>query len=57
MNKDGSIAVPARTLKNYEINPGDNVLSVRGSRFALGFVVRGPIIDEAKKHSNIKICE
>ena len=57
MNKDGSIVVPVRTLKNYGINLGDNVLSVRGSRFALGFVVRGLIIDEAKKHSNIKICE
>lgn len=57
INKDGSIVVPVRTLKNYGINPSDSVLSVRGSRVALGFVVRGPIIDEAKKHANIKICE
>jgi bifunctional DNA-binding transcriptional regulator/antitoxin component of YhaV-PrlF toxin-antitoxin module len=57
MNKDGNIVVPVRTLKSYGINPGDNLLSVRGSRIALGFPVRGPIIDEAKKHSNIEICE
>jgi len=57
MNKDGSIIVPVNTLKNYGINPGDKLLSVRGSRLALGCIVKGPIIDEAKKHSNIEICE
>ena len=57
MNQDGSITVPASTLKEYGINLGDKLLSVRGSCLALGFIVKGPIIDEAKKHSNIKICE
>jgi bifunctional DNA-binding transcriptional regulator/antitoxin component of YhaV-PrlF toxin-antitoxin module len=57
MNKDGSIVVPVRTLKNYGVNLGDKLLSVRGSRFALGFIVKGPIIDEAKKHVNIEMYE
>lgn len=46
----GCITVPVETLNQYGINQGDTVLSVRGSRVALGIVVRGPIIEEAKKH-------
>jgi bifunctional DNA-binding transcriptional regulator/antitoxin component of YhaV-PrlF toxin-antitoxin module len=57
MNKDGSITVPVSTLKKYGITPGDRLLSVRGSCLALGFIVKGPIIDEAKKHSNIESYE
>jgi bifunctional DNA-binding transcriptional regulator/antitoxin component of YhaV-PrlF toxin-antitoxin module len=57
MNKDGSITVPVSTLKKYGINPSDRLLSVRGSCLALGFIVKGPIIDEARKHSNIEIYE
>jgi len=51
--KDGSIVVPEETLKKYGVNLGDSLLSVRGSNVAIGFLVKGPIIEEAKKHSNI----
>lgn len=54
LNKDGSIVVPTETLKNYGVNPGDSLLSVRGSRLAIGFPVKGPIIEEAKRHSNLE---
>lgn len=57
MNKNGSITVPLETLEKYGVTPGDKLLSVRGSCVALGFIVKGPIIDEAKKHSNIKMYE
>ena len=57
MNKEGSITVPVETLKKYGVSPSDRLLSVRGSGVALGFIVKGPIIDEAKKHSNLKTCE
>jgi bifunctional DNA-binding transcriptional regulator/antitoxin component of YhaV-PrlF toxin-antitoxin module len=57
MNTDGSIVVPLETLRNYGIRQGDRLLSVRGSRFALGFIVRGPIIEEAKKHEDLEIFE
>ncbi len=57
MNKNGSITVPLETLKKYGVNLGDKLLSVRGSGVALGFIVKGPIIDEAKKHADIKMYE
>lgn len=57
MNRDGSIVVPEDTLKRFGVSIGDRVLSVRGSSIALGFLVREPIIEEAKKYSNIDIHE
>lgn len=57
MHKDGSIIIPIETLKRYGINPGDCLLSVRSSNIAICFPVRGPIVDEAKKHSNIELFE
>lgn len=50
-----SITVPVETLKRYEISPGDYVLSVRSSNIAIGFPVKGPIINEAKNHAEIKV--
>jgi bifunctional DNA-binding transcriptional regulator/antitoxin component of YhaV-PrlF toxin-antitoxin module len=57
LSKDGTITVPLETLKTYGINSGDRLLVVRGSNVALGFPVRGPIIDEAKKHADIEMFE
>ena len=50
-----SIKVPLETLQRYGIKKGDYLLAVRGSGFALGFVVRGPIIKEAKKHPELMV--
>ncbi|MEJ2629252.1 MAG: hypothetical protein P8078_11930, partial [bacterium] len=50
-----SIKVPLETLQMYGIKKGDYLLAVRGSGFALGFVVMGPIIQEAKKHPELKV--
>jgi hypothetical protein len=55
LNTDGSIVVPLETLKEYGVNPGDHLLSVRGSRLALGFCVKGPLLDEARKHSSLTL--
>jgi bifunctional DNA-binding transcriptional regulator/antitoxin component of YhaV-PrlF toxin-antitoxin module len=57
LSKYGTITVPLETLKTYGINPSDRLLVVRGSNVALGFPVRGPIIDEAKKHADIEMFE
>jgi bifunctional DNA-binding transcriptional regulator/antitoxin component of YhaV-PrlF toxin-antitoxin module len=51
------ITVPLETLTVYGIHPGDSVLSVRGSRVAIGFVVRGPIVEEAQTHPEIVLLE
>lgn len=55
LDKDGYITVPLKTLQKFGINTKDRLLSVRGSCFALGFCVRGPLIDEARKHSNLTV--
>jgi hypothetical protein len=57
LNTDGSITVPLETLKQYGVNAGDRLLSVRGSCFALAFCVKGPIIEEAKKHPNLTLLK
>jgi hypothetical protein len=55
LNTDGCVTVPLNTLKLYGVNAEDCLLSVRGSCFALAFCVKGPLIDEAKKHSNLML--
>jgi hypothetical protein len=55
LNTDGCINVPLKTLKKYGISTGARLLSVRGSRFALAFCVKGPLIEEAKKHDNLTL--
>jgi len=57
LTADGCIAVPLETLKKYGVNPGDLLLSVRGSRYALAFCVKGPLIAETKKHSNLTLFQ
>ncbi|MBU7024562.1 MAG: hypothetical protein HXS40_10395 [Theionarchaea archaeon] len=49
--------LPIETLERYSINPGDCLLSVRGSGIALGFIVQGPIVEEARSHPEIQVYE
>jgi bifunctional DNA-binding transcriptional regulator/antitoxin component of YhaV-PrlF toxin-antitoxin module len=55
--RSGGITVPPRTLEKFSINIGDRLLAIRGSGLAIGFAVRGPIIEEAKRHSELEIFE
>jgi bifunctional DNA-binding transcriptional regulator/antitoxin component of YhaV-PrlF toxin-antitoxin module len=48
--RDGGITVPVETLAEYLIHPGDLLLSVRGNYVAPVFLVKGPIVKEAKAH-------
>ena len=57
LNTDGSITVPLKTLKQYGVNAGDRLLAVRGSCFALAFCVKGPIIEEARKHPDLTLLK
>ena len=54
---NGGIAVPPGTLKNYGIRIADKLLVIRGSGLAIGFAVRGPIVEEAKKHHELEVLE
>jgi len=55
LNEKGEFRVPAETLKKYGTNPGDKLLSILGSKVALSVIVKGPIIQEAKKHIELDI--
>jgi len=55
LNHDGSFVVPINTLQLYGAEPKGKLLVVRGSGLALGFLVRGPIIEEAKKHPELEV--
>jgi bifunctional DNA-binding transcriptional regulator/antitoxin component of YhaV-PrlF toxin-antitoxin module len=48
IGENGQLIVPPEV----EVRPGDRLLAVRGSRYALGFVARGTIYEEALKHSD-----
>jgi hypothetical protein len=49
----GRIVAPPRV----GVQPGSRLLAVRGSGRALGFLARGPIYDEAKRHPELKTFE
>lgn len=52
---NGAIVVPPGTLKRYGVQLGSRVLVIRGSNRAIGFAVRGPVVEEAKKHNELII--
>lgn len=53
----GGVTVPPETLNQYGIRVGDRLLVIRGSGLAVGFAVRGPIVEEARKHRELEIFE
>jgi len=51
--KRGIIKVPQKTSIAFKVKINDNLLVGRGSGLALGFIAKGPIYEEAKKHPEI----
>ncbi|MBD3189326.1 MAG: hypothetical protein GF308_01715 [Candidatus Heimdallarchaeota archaeon] len=49
--------VPPISLKEYGVDRNSTLLSVRGSNRGLSFLKKGLIIEEAKKHPEIKVYE
>jgi hypothetical protein len=48
---DGRVGVPPEV----GVEPGDRLLTVRGSRYGLGFIAQGPIYEEALKHPELEV--
>jgi len=48
---DDNVVLPPEV----DVRPGDRLLAVRGSCFALGFVARGPIYKEALEHPELEV--
>jgi len=55
--KDGGVVIPQGILNRYGVKIGNKLLVIRGSGLAIGFAVRGPIIEEAKKHLELEVYE
>jgi bifunctional DNA-binding transcriptional regulator/antitoxin component of YhaV-PrlF toxin-antitoxin module len=48
-----SIKLSKQMLEAFGIRPGDELLSVRGSHVGIGMIVKGPLIEHAKKHPEV----
>ena len=55
--RNRSITLSATSLRNYGIGNKGLLLAVRGSDFGIGFIVRGPIIEKARKHDELMIYQ
>ena len=55
--KAGQIFLPAATLKEYGVQPGDRLLAGRGSYAGLAMLLKGPIIAEALKHPELEVFQ
>jgi hypothetical protein len=55
--RDGRLTIPLEVLSSYGIRPGGRILCIRGSGRAIGFAVRGPIVEEAQGHPELDIFE
>jgi bifunctional DNA-binding transcriptional regulator/antitoxin component of YhaV-PrlF toxin-antitoxin module len=53
----GYLKLTAAVLAEYGVKRGDSLLVVRGSGLAPGFIVRGPIIEEAREHPELELFE
>lgn len=51
----GAIEIPEPTLVKYGVKIDDRLLVIRGSGLAIGFAVRGPIVNEARKHRELPV--
>jgi hypothetical protein len=51
---DSRFSLPLNTLEKYGIAKGSVLLTVRGSNVGLGFIAKGPIIEEAKRHHELE---
>jgi hypothetical protein len=49
--EEGKVTVPSE----MGVEPGNRLLTVRGSRYGLGFVAHGPIYEEAVKHPELEV--
>jgi len=57
IEEGGCITLPPETLREYEIIIGDLLLVVKGSPIAIGFALRGSIIEEASRHPELEVFE
>ena len=55
VEKGGTISLAAAILAEYGVKTEDRLLVVRGSGLGPGFIVRGPIVEEARRHPELEV--
>mgnify|MGYP006308213043 CR=1 FL=1 len=55
LNGEGRLLFTPEILEAFGIRPGDKILALRGSNLALSYAVRGPIVEEAARHPELKV--
>ena len=53
----GVLKLSERTLATFEIKPADRLLSIRGSNLAFVLAAKGPIVEKARLHPEIRLFE
>jgi len=53
LQEPGLIVLPAHALATFNLKTGGCLLSIRGSNLAFVLGVKGPIIEEARKHPEV----
>jgi len=57
IKKGGSLSLAATILAEYGVKTGDSLLVVRGSGLGPSFLVRGPIVEEARRHPELEVLK
>ena len=53
--RNGSVRLPPAMLSAYGMDPGGRLLVGRGSHMAIGFIARGIIVEEGKRHPELEM--
>jgi hypothetical protein len=53
--QNGHVTIPVETLAHFGVKPGDHLLVIGGSGLGVSFIVRGPVVAEAKRHATIAV--
>jgi bifunctional DNA-binding transcriptional regulator/antitoxin component of YhaV-PrlF toxin-antitoxin module len=55
VHENDLLILSAEILAAFGVKPGDSLLVIRGSYVGIGMAVKGPLLAEAKKHSEIAV--
>jgi hypothetical protein len=57
ISASGLIILSPEAMRTYRVNLGDYLLSIRSSNIAIGMVLKGPLIEVAKRYPEIKVFD
>ena len=57
VNEQGYFILSSEALKAYDLKIGNKLIVGRGSYLAIAFIAKGPIFEEAEKHSELILFE